>query len=210
MKTRKLKGYVIPLVYSLAVCAVFGSVLLLLGGIKTFIVGDNTQYVLNPILDYTVSVVEIKNTEIIKPYNDQSITINKEFYSKDKDEESQKKSLIYYQNTYMQNSGILYSGNAIFDVVAVLDGKVANIKQDELLGTIVEIEHTPSLVTSYQCLSEAKVTLGSEIKQGDIIGTSGTTKLVSNANNLLFEVHLNGKNINPEEFYAMKIEDLNI
>ncbi len=209
MKKRKLKGYVIPMAYSIAVCAIFASVLLLTSALKSFSIPENIIHVMNPLVDNVKPVVREETVEIIKPYYDTTVTIAKGFYSKDDEEKNQQSSLIYYQNTYMQNSGVLYSGPNIFDIVSVLDGKVINIKEDEILGNVVEIEHNSQLITSYHALGEIKVILGAEIKQGDIVGISGHTALnADSSNNLLFEVAFQGKNINPESFYSMNINEL--
>ena len=53
------------------------------------------------------------------------------------------------------------------------------------------------------------VSVGDEIKQGDLIGTSGPNQITPDSENmLLFEVVYNGVNINPESFYQMNIKDL--
>lgn len=210
MKQRKLKKFVIPTIYVFAISAMFLSIILFGNAIKgLFKVEKVPQKVLNPIQNVAVPVMDTKNDTIIKPYANGDVKISKYFYSKDTDEETQKQSLIMYQNTYMQNSGILYTSTDVFDVVAVLDGKVANIKTDDILGTIIEVEHSANLTTIYYSLGEVKVEVGSEIKQGDVIATSGVNNLsATNTNSLLFEVIHNGILINPEEFYIMNIEDL--
>jgi murein DD-endopeptidase MepM/ murein hydrolase activator NlpD len=51
--------------------------------------------------------------------------------------------------------------------------------------------------------------IGDTVKQGDLIGTSGSNKVESSSENmLLFEVENNGTYINPEKFYEMKLEEL--
>ena len=48
-----------------------------------------------------------------------------------------------------------------------------------------------------------------EIKQGDVIGTSGKNNISSTSDNMmLFEVSLNSNNINPNTYYEMNLEDL--
>ena len=54
---------------------------------------------------------------------------------------------MYYEHTYLQNSGILYSAPEVFDIVSAYDGTVTNIDQDEILGNVVEITHNPNLKT---------------------------------------------------------------
>lgn len=109
----------------------------------------------------------------------------------------------------MQSTGVLYSHSEVFDIVAVLDGTVSNIKEDDLLGKIVEIKHSTNLTTVYQSLSTVDVKVGNAINQGDKIGISGTNKVdTTTENQLLFEVYHKGLLVDPIEFYNMKIEDL--
>ncbi|MDD4408203.1 MAG: M23 family metallopeptidase, partial [Bacilli bacterium] len=66
-----------------------------------------------------------------------------------------------------------------------------------------------NLTTIYQSLNEVDVKVGDVLKQGDIIGTSGNNKIITDSENmLLFEVINNGVNINPETFYQMNVKDL--
>ena len=109
----------------------------------------------------------------------------------------------------MKNTGVFYQADIVFDCVAVLEGTVLNIKEDDILGNVVEIEHNPNLRTIYYSLDQVSVEVGEVLSQGDLIGTSGGNNITSNANNLLFEVYYNGTLINPEEFYQMEVSSLN-
>ena len=57
----------------------------------------------------------------------------------------------------MQSTGVSYGGVDDFDVVAVLDGTVTSVREDELLGTIVEIKHNNNLTSVYQSLKDVSV-----------------------------------------------------
>ena len=114
-----------------------------------------------------------------------------------------------YQNTYMPNTGILYKSTEDFDVLAVLDGTVTDITADEIMGNVITIKHSNGLSTIYQCLNEVNVLIGDLVKQGDVLGTSGTNKIDSSSNNmLLFEVINDGEYLNPETFYQMNPSEL--
>ena len=114
------------------------------------------------------------------------------------------------RNTYMPNTGILYTSEEQFDVLSTLDGKITKISKDELLGNVVEITHSNTLTTTYYSIDNVKVKENQTIKQGEIIGTSGKNNISSTSDNMmLFEVSLNGNNIDPENYYQMKLEDLN-
>lgn len=212
MTKRKLRSFVIPTVYIISLSAIILSILLIGNTIKNiFSLSVDKYYVTGILLDNVVPTVKEvnQNTQIIKPYNSEKVTIAKSFYSKDSDEETQKKSLIYYQNTYMQNSGVLYNSDEAFDVLSVLNGTVKNIENDTLLGTYIVIEHDADLSTIYYSITGTTLKVGDTVKQGDVIGKSGTNKITdSKKNNLLFEVNYKGSFIDPEKFYSMNIEDL--
>ena len=93
------------------------------------------------------------------------------------DEATQENSLVYYEQTYLQNSGVLYSSDEVFDVLATYDGTVTNVSTDEILGNVVEITHNPNLKTVYYSLGEVTVKNGDVLKSGDIIGKSGDNLL---------------------------------
>lgn len=213
MKKRKLKGFVLPTVYVLVIGILFISISFL---------GSALQNQINYEDDLSVSALEdeevtpvIKNEEevttdqIVKPFTSSSVSVSKSYYNKDDDEATQQNSLVYYEQTYLQNSGILYSANEAFDVVSVYDGTVTNVSEDEILGNVVEITHNTNLKTVYYSLGEITVKKGDALTAGTIIGKSGDNLLDDETENcLLFEVYYNGNTIDPEEFYTMNINDL--
>jgi len=210
MTKRKLRGFVLPTIYTIAITGIFLSAILIANSLKT-VLSDTAeyQYVTSAIVTNIQPVARIENDKIIKPFSNDKVAISKHYYNKDDDASKQQKALIYYENTYMQNSGVLYTSDEEFEIVAVLDGIIKNIKEDEILGTIVEIEHNEKLTTIYQSLSKANVKIGDTVKQGTVIGISGANLLENEKDNcLLFEVYKNGMLINPEEFYNLKIEAL--
>ena len=169
----------------------------------------NLSYILKNIIEEDLPVISYDEKNIIKPFVAETVNIATNYYDKESDEETQKKSLILYENTYMPNTGILYYDEELFDVYSTLEGTVTKIGKEELLGNFIEITHSSSLVINYYSVDNINVREGQVVKQGDIIATSGANKINSLSNQmLLFEVSLNGKNINPEEYYQMKIEDL--
>ena len=154
----------------------------------------------------TDNVVESK---IERPYVSSNVSISKSFYDMTDDEAKQQNSLVYYENTYLQNSGVLYSSTSAFDVISAFDGKVTNVSKDEILGNFVEITHNPNLKTIYYSLSEVQVKKDDTVMSGDVLGKSGDNSLNGETENcLLFEVYHNGTAIDPEDFYNMSIEDL--
>ncbi len=212
MKTRlRLKNWVVASIYVFAVGAVLTSFVLLNKVLKESVYSNETlSYVYKGLFDNTIPVVSFKEDKIIKPYEAENVEVAKDFYDKDADASVQENSLIMYQNTYMPNTGVLYKANEEFNVVAVLDGTVADIVADEIMGNIVTIKHSNNLATIYQSLNEVDVLIGDLIKQGDVIGGSGTNKIDATSDNmLLFEVVNNGEYINPNKFYDMNVQELN-
>lgn len=109
----------------------------------------------------------------------------------------------------MQNSGIDYKGSVAFDVVAILDGTVTSVKQDNILGTTVEIRHKNDLISIYQSLNEITVKENDTVLQGQIIGKSGKNNISKDLeDHLHFELYYKGALVNPEEYYGKKIEEL--
>lgn len=206
----KLKSWVVISVYIISIGAIVTSLFLIGKTLKEATAYDNLSYIYRGIIsNRDVPVIEYVNDEIFKPYENTNVKVLKGYYDRSDDAKIQEKALIYYQNTYMPNTGILYSSNESFDVISVLDGKVEDVKTDNLIGNIVTIKHSNNLFTSYQSLNEVMVSVGDEIKQGDLIGTSGPNQITPDSENmLLFEVVYNGVNINPESFYQMNIKDL--
>ncbi len=215
MKRRKLKKFVLPSIYGLVVFCVFLTVYFLNNSLnfKAPQVDDNNHSV-------TVNVDNKENSDItvisptpekpIIPFTKDGVTISKSFYKQEDTEELQQKSLIYYQNTYMQNTGVLYSSDEQFEVLASVDGVVKEIKDDEILGSVVTIEYNTNVTVIYYSLSEVKVTKGMNVKTNDIIGLSGSNSLENEKQNcLLFEVYINGTLVNPIDFFEMNLEDLN-
>ena len=208
MKKRlRLKPFVLPALYSIFVVALLLTVFIsrnTLIGTKN----DDTVYVTGSILDSYVPVMNL-DTVIMKPYSSTEVTIGKDYYNYDDDATNQAKSIIFYENTYMQNSGVDYVSENVFDVQAILDGEVIEVKKEELLGNIVTIRHDNDIVSVYQSLSEVNVENGEQVSQGQIIGKSGTSNLNKDLkNHLHFELMIQGQVKDPENYFDKKIKEI--
>ena len=200
MKRLKLKAYVIPSL--LLVLAV----LLLLNSVSKTPIEENYTYVSNSILEESIPVMNEK-IMIINPYLDQGVTIGKEYYDYKGESSHQEKSIVYYDGTYMQNSGVDFISNNVFEVVSILPGTVTDVKEDELLGKIVEVKHD-KYVALYQSLSEVSVKKGDSIFQGQPIGKSGTNELDKViGNHLHFELSYDGNIVNPLDHLNKELRD---
>lgn len=168
---------------------------------------NNITYVSKTILDNIVPVINVDDV-IVNPYNDEDVKIARYFYNLEDDVERQKESIVYYNGTYMQSTGIDYTKSENFEIIAILDGTVIDIKEDELLGKIIEIKHTNEIVSSYAGLSEISVQKGESIIKGMKIGVSGTNAVNENlGNHLHFEIYQNGLNIDPLKVIGKRIGD---
>ena len=147
--------------------------------------------------------------KVSMPYTSANVTVAKSFYNKDESNENQENALIYYENTYMPNTGVLYESDEIFDVVSPMDGTVKDIKTDEILGTVLTIEHNSKVTTVYYTLGDTKVNVGDRVTKDQLIATSGTSKLeTAKEQTLLFEVYIDGVLTNPNEFYEKTLDEL--
>lgn len=209
MKKVRLKQPVIYALYGLSFLLLLGILYLITPTTGTLDIEDNMTYVSKSILENVEPVISLEQ-KIIKPYTNEGVSVVKNYYDY-KTEETQENSIIYYENTYMQSNGIAYGGVDSFDVVAILDGTVTAVKEDELLGTIIEIKHDNNMYSLYQSVSNVKVKENEEVVQGTIIATSGTSNLQKDlGSHVYFEIILNNNTINPELSYGKSIKELGL
>ncbi len=167
---------------------------------------QNYTYVSGIIMDQDVPVIS-QTITMIKPYTSDKVTVGKNFYDYKAESDQQEKSITYYDGSYIQNSGIDYVSEEVFDVIAVLNGTVVDFKTDDILGNVIEIKHDNGYVTSYQSLSEVSVKKGDTITQGQIIGKSGTNKLDKDiGNHLHFELYANGQVVDPNLYLDKELK----
>lgn len=83
-------------------------------------------------------------------------------------------------------------------VVAINDGLVLSVENDNLLGKVVEIDHGGKLVAKYCGLNTVNVSEGDYVTIGQTLGTLGTVPFELNSeSHLHFETTLDGKKVNP-------------
>ncbi|GGZ45575.1 M23 family metallopeptidase [Mesonia mobilis] len=85
-------------------------------------------------------------------------------------------------------------------VYATGDAVVKKAQRTTGFGNLVVLDHGFGYETYYAHLSEFKVRRGQKVKRGEIIAEVGSTGL-STAPHLHYEVHKNGKVVNPINFY---------
>ena len=203
---RRLKEFVLPVF-----CGMFSALTLVtfltvkngsISDIST--IPETFNYVSSKIFNNSMPILSYDDV-LIKPYQGENITKVKDFY----DEESKERGIIYFKDTYMQNSGVIYSSENEYNVVSILDGEVIEVRKDDIMGYTVEIKHTDNLISSYEGLQNSYVKKGDQIKQSTVIGKSGEIKLDEPIkNSLLFELIKDGKYINPENYYDKKVKEV--
>lgn len=213
---RKLKSFVVPSIYVLSIVLFVFSLYFIQDVLSNTLLKDNsifedkTDLVDKEIIEQNNYLPVVSNSEIIiKPFTVDSVKVARGYYDYTTDSTQQESSIIYYENTYMQNSGIDYTSESEFDVVSILEGTVIDVKSDNVLGNIVEIRHTNELISVYQSLSEVTVKVDDKVVKGQIIGKSGESNINRNtSNNLHFELYYKGQIVNPEEYYDKNLTDL--
>ncbi len=208
MKTRRLRKSIIPFLYAIIVVMLIGTIFMIESAISKNYKKEEYQFVSETIFDHSKPVV---NTEILigKPYTDSEVKILKSFYNYKGESEDQQNSILFHEDTYLPNTGVVYGGKENFDIVSILDGEVTDLKTDPLLGTIVEIKHSDSMIGVYQSIGEVMVKKGDMVKIGQIIGKSGTSNVEKDlGSHLLFELIINGQTVNPEDYYGKKVSEI--
>lgn len=154
----KLKPFVFPVLYISLIFTLVVGLYFTTKSMSEEVVDslEDVTYVSSVILGDVLPVVDV-DTTISNPYVSENVTIARYYYNLEDDVDRQKESIIYYDNTYMPNTGIDYKSDSEFEIVAILDGTIIDIKEDEMLGKIVEIRHNNELVSSYAGLSEISV-----------------------------------------------------
>jgi stage II sporulation protein Q len=142
------------------------------------------------------------NSNIMRPYTDSTVKIGKSYYDSKAESNNQEESIIYYKDTYIQNTGVDYTSKKVFDIVSIANGKVISITQDDIVGTTIKIEHDNNLISIYQSVKDVEVKEEDEVTQGQIIAKSGTNSISSDlGNHLHFELYNQTILVNPEDFF---------
>lgn len=211
MEGRRLKKPVVYALYGIAFALVLTSLYVMSMGSKQTFQEEELPltYVSKVIFDDTLSVIRETNTEqiFLKPFVEENVKVNKNFY--DYSEENGENAIIYYENTYMQSTGISYTHTQPFDVVATYGGTVTAVSEDELLGNIIQIKHENGFVSNYESVSDVKVKVNDVVEAGTVIAKSGNSNLFKEVENgLYYELVMDGKNINPLLSYNRTVAEI--
>jgi len=108
--------------------------------------------------------------------------------------------------TRKMHSGMDFSAKSGTPIYATGDGKVSKVRRSRRgYGNHVIINHGYGYKTLYAHMKKYAVKKGQKVKRGEVIGYVGSTG-TSVAPHLHYEVHKDGKKINPVNFY---FNDLN-
>lgn len=99
---------------------------------------------------------------------------------------------------YRAHTAVDFKGNQGDEVVAVNDGLVQKVYNDNLYGVVVEIDHGGKLVAKYCGLESASVKAGDTVSINQPIGTLGKVPCESAQQpHLHFETAVDGEILNP-------------
>ena len=222
-----MKKLIIPGVYLTAILLVVGSIYFTISGInKYYSKKENFDYSIDAIkelprennidnqiipVNNDITETEELNKKIViqKPFISDKVSVGRNYYNYQGEKNDQESSIIFYENTYMQNTGIDYVSEEPFEIINVLPGKVISVTSDENLGNIIKIEHDNDFVSIYEGVNDIKVKENDILSEGTVIASSGTSNINNNfKQSLHFEVYHKGEIINPEKFYNMDLNNL--
>ena len=206
---RQLKKSVVYGLYGLSFTLLVGGIALLGFSVKDLNKGEES-YVSKGILDYEEKVPVVSDeVKITRPYIDTEVKVSKNFYDYLAEAQEQEESLIYYEGTYMPSSGVSYSKGDVFDVVAILDGIVKDVKEDTTLGNVITIEHENGITSVYQSVGEIAIKVNDTVAKGQVIAKSSTSNISTDlGNHLYFELIIDGICVDPENYYDKSINEL--
>lgn len=207
----KYSKFVITVLYLGVVIFMVAITSLVVYGVKKYVIEPvDYNYALDDVFNNDIiPVMKTQSELIIRPYISDSVKVGKYFYDYEDNTEKQKDSIIFYENTYLQNTGVDYVSDDVFEIVSVLDGEVIGIEEDSIYGSVITIKNNDNLITSYSNLQEILVNVGYKVSQGEIIAKSTVSKVDNSVKSLLhFEVLYKGNYIDPENLYTLKVSEL--
>jgi len=111
------------------------------------------------------------------------------------------------QKRWKAHRGVDYAADRGTPVMAAGDGKVIKAAYDKYNGHHVFIQHGENYVTKYLHFTKRKVKNGQTVKQGQVIGTVGSTGLASGPH-LHYEFLVSGVHRNPRTVDLPKAEPI--
>ena len=84
-------------------------------------------------------------------------------------------------------------------IKVVAEGKVTCASYKGAYGNLVKVDHGNGLETWYAHTSKMYVSVGKQVKAGEVIAAVGSTGN-STGNHLHLEIRINGKHVNPQDY----------
>lgn len=133
------------------------------------------------------------------------------FYDHEADQEDQEQALVFYNNKFYQSQGIdiAATDDGPFPVIAALSGEVIEVKENPVLGLIVQLKHDHDVTTFYSSLTDVEVKEGQSVSQGDVIAHAGTNVFNKDIGvHVHFEIRKDGDPVNPESYIDQSVAEL--
>lgn len=165
-------------------------------------------------LDYEQdSDTVVSQTESVKmPVAEDSQTdIVTKFYDFGKTSEEQEQALVLYNNKYYQSKGIdiASASDETFSVTAALSGEVTEVKEDPLLGYVLEMEHANGVSTYYASLQDVTVKAGQKVEQGESVATASKNVYgQASGTHVHFEIRKDNVAVDPEIYFNKPLSDI--
>ena len=114
-------------------------------------------------------------------------------------------------NEYRVHLGVDISTEASAPVLAVADGKVAQIWEDPLMGWCLALEHTGDAVSVYKNLASELaegIETGAKITAGQLLGHVGDTAMIEIAEepHLHLELTVGGLQVDPMDYFSEAVK----
>lgn len=132
-------------------------------------------------LPYTGSFTLPLGTEILKDYSDGEMVSSKTM------------------GDWRIHNGIDFTGKDGSEIFAIQRGKVTDVYEDEMWGTVIVIDHGNDIVAKYCGLKkDSTVKKGDTVSKGQTVGKLGTIPIEqADGAHLHLEITVNGKNVDP-------------
>ncbi len=154
---------------------------------------------------------ENKTQTFILPTKSTDYAVVRKYYSTQASKEDQELSVIQYGKRYFVSTGVALQNKdgSDFEVLATLDGVVESVEDSPIYGVIIVLKHENDVFTEYSSLSKATVGVGDSVKQGDVIGVSGTCEYDSELlSHVYFKVSKNSQTYDPLNVIGLKVTDI--
>jgi murein DD-endopeptidase MepM/ murein hydrolase activator NlpD len=102
--------------------------------------------------------------------------------------------------TWRQHEGIDFIAPQGTKIFASADGVVKSVRYSSSFGKVIVIDHGYGISSLYAHLLKFNVKKGTKVKRGQVIGSVGNTGL-SAGPHLHYEVHVNGKEVDPTSYF---------